>query len=91
MGGVSLLHSRVLYHFLWIAYNITNKKWCVSILFMYTGALYLDNNNLTGSIPEAIFRSPSLTQLHLYSNALNGRLPSNMDALTNLGTYQVVS
>ncbi len=48
--------------------------------------LALNNNALTGTIPDSLGNLTSLTSLALYSNALSGTIPdlSNLDRLTNI-------
>ena len=47
-------------------------------------ALYLDWNNLTGSIPENIGELVNLEQLYLYKNQLSGNIPESIGKLVNL-------
>lgn len=44
----------------------------------------LDNNNLTGNIPESIGDLKQLVSIHLSSNELTGELPESIGNLTNL-------
>ena len=46
--------------------------------------LYLDNNQLTGSIPPEIGNLTNLIWLSLYNNRLTGQIPSEIGNLTNL-------
>ncbi|KAM3271864.1 hypothetical protein ACQJBY_042208 [Aegilops geniculata] len=48
--------------------------------------LLLDNNNITGSLPDLVSRMTSLINLNLASNRLTGTLPTGIGNLSNL-TY----
>ena len=47
-------------------------------------SLYLDNNNLTGSIPPQLGQMSNLELLHLYSNKLSGSIPAELGQLSSL-------
>ncbi|XP_051177405.1 uncharacterized protein [Lolium perenne] len=47
-------------------------------------ALYLDNNNLTGSIPAQIDQFSSLSKLQLSNNKISGEIPVGIRELKNL-------
>jgi Leucine-rich repeat (LRR) protein len=46
--------------------------------------IYLDNNNLTGSLPSEISGLKWLIELNLNTNTISGELPAETGALTNL-------
>ena len=46
--------------------------------------LSLDNNQLTGSIPESLGQLTSLQRLYLYRNQLSGSIPESLGQLTSL-------
>lgn len=52
-------------------------------------SLNLFENNLVGTIPEAIGYSPTLSELKLFTNNLNGSLPSNLGKFSGLQTLDI--
>ena len=50
----------------------------------FVSALWLDENNLLGTVPDAVGRLRHLRSLDLSGNALSGGLPANLSQLVNL-------
>ncbi len=46
--------------------------------------LYLSNNSLSGSIPDALMQLSELRTVHMPMNALTGSLPGDLTKLTRL-------
>ena len=62
--------------------------WGVDYSIENTTELFLNNNQLTGSIPPEIGNLTNLTSLYLYDNQLTGSIPSEIGNLTKLtGLY----
>ena len=48
--------------------------------------IYLDNNNLSGTLPESISDLPALRIIYMRFNAITGPLPDSLTSLSNLTT-----
>jgi Leucine Rich repeats (2 copies) len=55
----------------------------------YLSFLYLDNNQLSGSIPSDLGNLPALTVLDIYSNRLTGAVPEGVCHLVSSGILSV--
>jgi len=48
------------------------------------GALFLDTNDLTGTVPACMDSLTHLRQLYVFNNELSGVLPEGLEELTSL-------
>lgn len=67
---------------MWYGVVVNNKG--------YVEALYLENNNLIGSLPTSIGNLKELIQMYLSDNTISGEMPSTIGNLINL-KYLVLS
>ena len=51
--------------------------------------LRLDNNQLSGSVPNVWDHTPSLTEIRLSQNSFTGPIPQKLDHPKKLGTYSL--
>ena len=59
-----------------------------TICFPSTELLYLDDNELTGTIPEMFVSQPHLQEIQLYKNQFSGTLPHSIGSLNDLSKCQ---
>ena len=50
-------------------------------------AIFLDQNDLTGGIPDCISQLSNLIQLYLFNNQLDGDIPDELGVLLKLGKF----
>jgi Leucine-rich repeat (LRR) protein len=67
--------------------DVTNDWYGITIEGGEVTYLYLQNNNLTGSIPPEIGNLTGLIRLYLYGNNLSGSIPPEIGLLSNLDYF----
>ncbi len=73
------------------ACDVTNDWYGITIEGGEVTYLYLQNNNLTGSIPPEIGNLTGLIRFYLYGNNLSGSIPPEIGLLSNLDYLRLES